>query len=184
MGARGLNFPSTEAFYRRGLLDDVKASSFGWMGGDRPGMEFNGKGKVAEPPGAAPRFAGHFAGIMLDASKVDFSNQKWIIPGPSVGGGMVSLEAIEHLLAHRAMKLGVDVRYGQEVVGFTETTSMLLFKPQMETSRRSGWSVATEGEAQYAKLPDFHSRAPNPSSLGTWLSSNLMTSTIWLPAST
>ena len=31
MGARGLNFPSTEAFYRRGLLDEVKAASFGWM---------------------------------------------------------------------------------------------------------------------------------------------------------
>src|ERR1700761_748179 len=31
MGARGLNFPSTEAFYRRGLLPDVKAAAIGWM---------------------------------------------------------------------------------------------------------------------------------------------------------
>src|SRR5580698_1698413 len=64
MGARGLNFPSTEAFYRRGLLDEVKAVSFGWMdGGARPGMEF--KGDASTPPTSAPRFAGHFAGIML-----------------------------------------------------------------------------------------------------------------------
>ena len=120
MGARGLNFLSAEAFYRRALLGEVKRASFGWMGGDRPGMEFAGNGKVAAPT-SAPRFAGHFAGIMLDAAKVDFSNQKWIIPGPSVGGGMVSLEAIEHLLANRAKQLGVDLRFGHEVTGFIET---------------------------------------------------------------
>ena len=121
MGARGLNVPSTEALYRRGLLDEVKAASFGWMGGDRPGMQFTGDGKAAAPPTSAPRFAGHFAGIMLDASKMDFSGQKWIIPGPSVGGGMVSLEAIEHLLANRAKKLGVDLLFGHEVTSFVET---------------------------------------------------------------
>jgi 2-polyprenyl-6-methoxyphenol hydroxylase-like FAD-dependent oxidoreductase len=120
MGARGLNFPSTEAFYRRGFLQEVKAASFGWMGGNQPGMEFKGDGKVSAPPASAPRFAGHFAGIMLDASKLDFSNQKWIVPGPSIGGGMVSLEAIENLLAHRAKKLGVDLRFEHEVTGFIE----------------------------------------------------------------
>jgi 2-polyprenyl-6-methoxyphenol hydroxylase-like FAD-dependent oxidoreductase len=121
MGARGLNFPSTEAFYRRELLKDVKAASFGWMGGERPGMEFKGDGRTPPPPASAPRFAGHFAGMMLDASKVDFSDQKWIIPGPSVGGGMVSLEALEDVLSHRAKELGADVRLGQEVTDFSET---------------------------------------------------------------
>ncbi len=121
MGARGLNFPSTEALYRRGLLDEVKAASFGWTGVDRPGMEFTGNAKASAPPASTPRFAGHFAGIMLDANKVDFSNQKWIVPGPSIGGGMVSLEAIEHLLANRAKKLGADIRFGHEVTGFAET---------------------------------------------------------------
>jgi flavin-dependent dehydrogenase len=112
MGARGLNFPSTEAFYRRGLLKDLKASSLGWMGGEPCGMEFIGDGKVSAPSPSAPRFAGHFGGIMLDGSKLDFSNQKWIIPGPSVGGGMVSLEAIEDLLADQARELGADLSAG------------------------------------------------------------------------
>src|SRR6185312_5300303 len=84
-----------EAFYRRALLENVKAASFGWLGGARPGMEFKGDANTPPPPDSAPRFAGHFAGMMLDASKVDFSDQKWVIPGPSVGGGMVSLEALE-----------------------------------------------------------------------------------------
>jgi 2-polyprenyl-6-methoxyphenol hydroxylase-like FAD-dependent oxidoreductase len=120
MGARGLNFPSTEAFYRRGLLDEVKAASFGWMGDRRPGMEFTGDGKVAAPTPPPQRFAGHFAGIMLDASKMDMSNQEWVLPGPSAGGGMVSLEAIEQVLARRAKELGAEIRFGCEVTGFTE----------------------------------------------------------------
>ncbi|MGC1870704.1 MAG: FAD-dependent monooxygenase [Acidobacteriaceae bacterium] len=121
MGARGLNFPSTEAFYRRALLEDVKAASFGWVGSERPGIEFKGDGSTPPPPVSAPRFAGHFAGMMLDASKVDFSDQKWILPGPSIGGGMVSLEALEDVLRHRAEELGADVRLGHEVRGFNET---------------------------------------------------------------
>ncbi len=76
MGARGPNVRSTEAFYRRGLLKDVKAASCGWMGGERTGMEFKGDGRTQTPPASAPRFAGHFAGMMLDASKLNFSAQK------------------------------------------------------------------------------------------------------------
>jgi 2-polyprenyl-6-methoxyphenol hydroxylase-like FAD-dependent oxidoreductase len=125
MGARGLNFPSTEAFYRRGLLAELKAAAIGWMGGERPGMQFTGESKVSAPPASTPRFAGHFAGIMLDANKVDFSNRPWILPGPSNGGGMVSLEAIEHLLANRAKELRVEIRRGHEVTGFTETADSI-----------------------------------------------------------
>ncbi len=117
MGARGLNSVSTEAFYRRGLLDEVKRTSFAWMDGNRSGIEFKADG--SPPSASAPRFAGHFAGIMLDASKLDFSDEKWIIPGPSVGGGMVSLEGLEEVLADHARQVGADLRMGHEVTGLT-----------------------------------------------------------------
>jgi 2-polyprenyl-6-methoxyphenol hydroxylase-like FAD-dependent oxidoreductase len=119
MGMRGLNFPSVEAFYRRGLLEGVRANALGWMmPAEKTGMELRGAGdRSATPP---QRFAGHFAGIMLDMDKVDFSDRKYAIAGPGSSGGMVSLEAIELLLAERAVKLGVDLRRGAEVTKFTE----------------------------------------------------------------
>src|ERR1700684_1731481 len=65
MGMRGLNFPSVEAFYRRGLLHDVRGCALGWMNaGPQAGIEMKGTGAAGAAPG--PRFAGHFAGIMLD----------------------------------------------------------------------------------------------------------------------
>ena len=165
MGARGLNFPSTEALYRRGLLDEVKAASFGWMGGKQPGMQFTGNGKIAAPT-SAPRFAGHFAGIMLDGSKIDFSNQRWIIPGPSVGGGMVSLEAIEHLLTNRATKLGVDLRFGHEVTGFIETPDDI----SVQTSKgdfQAKWLIGCDGgRSTVRRLAGFAFEGTDPELTG------------------
>src|SRR3984957_18744145 len=85
MGMRGLNFPSVEAFYRRGMLEDVRANSLGWIApGLTKGLDIRG---TAQGRASAPRFAGHFAGIMLDIDKVDFSNRKYLLGGPSASGG-------------------------------------------------------------------------------------------------
>ena len=141
MGMRGLNSPSVDAFYRRGMLKDVRESSLAWLAPTNPGFALKPQTNGSAP---APRFAGHFAGIMLDANKVDFSNQPWIIPGPSIGGGMVSLEAIEHLLADRANELGVDIRRGHEVTGFTETADSI----SVQTAHgefQAKWLVGCDG---------------------------------------
>lgn len=166
MGARGLNVPSTEAFYRRGLLKEVKAASFGWMGGERPGMEFKGEGKTPPPPASAPRFAGHFAGMMLDASKLDFSDEKWTLAGPSAGGGMVSLEALEGVLGRRAKELGADIRMGHEVTGFTETADGVIVQAG-DDQFHAGWLVGCDGgRSTVRRLAGFEFEGTDPELTG------------------
>ncbi len=143
MGMRGLNFPSVEAFYRRGLLDAVRRSSLGWMSADgRPEIEIG----AADGPKSAPtpRFAGHFGGIMLDPGKIDFSRQKYIVPGPSASGGLASLEAIELLLAERATQMGVELRRGVAVTGFVEDGDGLTVLAGKQ-SFRTQWLVGCDG---------------------------------------
>ena len=166
MGARGLNFPSAEAFYRRGLLREVKAASFGWMSGERRGMEYKDDDKESAPPASAPRFAGHFAGIMLDGSKMDFSDQKWIIPGPSVGGGMVSLEGIEEVLAERARELGVDFRLGHEVTGLTETAEGVAVQTEHGEFEAKWLAGCDGGRSAVRRLAGFSFEGTDPELTG------------------
>jgi 2-polyprenyl-6-methoxyphenol hydroxylase-like FAD-dependent oxidoreductase len=163
MGMRGLNFPSVEAFYRRGLLEDVRAAALGWMNtGQRPGMEIGGK-KDAAP---APRFAGHFAGIMLDADKIDFSHQTYMLAGPSASGGMVSLEGIELLLAEHAMELGVDLRRGVTVTNFTQDEHSITVYDG-EESFAGKWLVGCDGgRSTVRKVAGFEFAGTEPEFTG------------------
>jgi 2-polyprenyl-6-methoxyphenol hydroxylase-like FAD-dependent oxidoreductase len=165
MGMRGLNFPSVEAFYRRGLLEDVRASALGWMNvGSNPGMELRGTTSTNSTP--APRFAGHFAGIMLDAEKIDFSNRKYAIAGPSASGGMVTLEAIELLLAERATELGVDLRRGMDVTTFTEDENGVTVHAGDE-SFQGRWLVGCDGgRSTVRKLAGFEFAGTEPEFTG------------------
>ena len=163
MGMRGLNFPSVEAFYRRGMLEAVRASALGWMNtGQKPGMEIGGK-KDAAP---APRFAGHFAGIMLDADKIDFSHQKYTIEGPSASGGMVSLEGVELLLAEHALELGVDLRRGVTVTNFTQDENGVTVYAG-EESFAGKWLVGCDGgRSTVRKLAEFEFAGTEPEFTG------------------
>ncbi len=166
MGARGLNFTSTEAFYRRGLLENVITASFGWAGGGRPGAQLPGDRQSPPPPASAPRFAGHFAGIMLDANKLDFSNHKWMIDGPAIAGGLVSLEAIESLLTRRARELGVDVYFGSEVTGFTESANAVSIQSTQGVFEAS-WLVGCDGgRSTVRKLAGFEFAGTEPELTG------------------
>lgn len=160
MGMRGLNFPSVEAFYRRGMLADVRRSSLAWMDpAERRGF------KMENAP-SAPRFAGHFAGIMLDANKIDFSSQKYVVPGPSSTGGMVSLEGIEELLAERAEKLGVTIKRGIAVTDFTETEDAVTVHAGSE-SFAAKWLVGCDGgRSTVRKVAGFEFAGTDPEFTG------------------
>jgi 2-polyprenyl-6-methoxyphenol hydroxylase-like FAD-dependent oxidoreductase len=165
MGMRGLNFPSVEAFYRRGLLEEVRGSALGWMNaGSKPGVELRGtQGSGGAPP---PRFGGHFAGIMLDMDKVDFSGRRYLVGGPSASGGMVSLEGIELLLAERAQELGVDLRRGAEVTNFTQDENGVTVQAGAE-SFEGQWLVGCDGgRSTVRKLAGFEFAGTEPEFTG------------------
>ena len=133
--------------------------------GPKQGLELRGTDDKGSAP--APRFGGHFAGIMLDMEKVDFSGRKYVIAGPSASGGMVSLEGIELLLAERATELGVDLRRGMAVTNFTEDENGVTVQAGTNRFRGDGWSAATAAAAQCEKWQDLNSRALSRSSPAT-----------------
>src|SRR5277367_5107642 len=65
LGRRGLNTPSVETFYRRGLLGKF------FDPGERPSSFQKTSGF---------QFGGHFAGIMLNANKLDLDRWKYRLP--------------------------------------------------------------------------------------------------------
>ena len=165
MGMRGLNAPSVEAFYRRGMLKAVRRSSLAWMDTiEEPGMKLNQESTPSSRSG--PRFAGHFAGIMLHANKIDLSKQKYLVPGPSTTGGLVSLEGIEELLAERAAELGVEMKRGMAVTDFTQTEESIVVHTENE-SFEGQWLVGCDGgRSTVRKLAEFEFVGTDPEFTG------------------
>jgi 2-polyprenyl-6-methoxyphenol hydroxylase-like FAD-dependent oxidoreductase len=165
MGMRGLNSPSVEAFYRRGMLEAVRASSLAWMDAvEKPGFELGRRGASESAP--PPRFIGHFAGIMLQADKLDFSGQKYLLAGPSTTGGLVSLEGIELLLAEHAEKLGVELRRGMAVTDFSQTEDTVTVRAGNE-SFQAQWLVGCDGgRSTTRKLAGFEFTGTDPEFTG------------------
>jgi 2-polyprenyl-6-methoxyphenol hydroxylase-like FAD-dependent oxidoreductase len=98
LGMRGLTTVSIEGFARRGMLDELRSAS-----------GFAGEGL---------RSGGHFAGMMLDADKVDPS--PYWLPSALPRMMLTSLEVVEAVLAERAAKLGVEIRHDAEVAGVAQ----------------------------------------------------------------
>lgn len=109
LGIRGLNILSSEALYRRDLLS--------------PLISHTQRSKIIEETinqkmNAPAKFAGHFAGIVLDGEKVDYAvgRWKWYLPGPAmvtVGTKMIEVEGV---LGERAEELGVRILRGREAI--------------------------------------------------------------------
>ena len=113
LGIRGLNILSSETLYRRDLLDPLLSQT------QRSKII---EKTIKERSDAPANYAGHFAGIVLDANKLDLTMSRWkyYIPGPTtltVGTKMVEIETV---FAQRAEELGVTILRGEEVVSIHE----------------------------------------------------------------
>jgi len=110
-GLRGLWGSSIEAFYRRGLLEQIAAHA--QTGGpSRPQPASTTSGAERSGP------AGHFAGIQFDHGDIDCSRWTYRLPGPADTQLGSAMEDLERVLAAHAISLGVEIRRGDGVEGF------------------------------------------------------------------
>ncbi|MFF4503756.1 FAD-dependent oxidoreductase [Streptomyces sp. NPDC001401] len=145
MKAGSINVPTAEALDRRGLLPAAervqrelleRMGSFARMADNRQ----PGGGRRAPET----RFTGHFAGIVLDADLVDWSDPDLSAHAAVDGARMVPQRELEALLTGHAARLGVRVRRGVEVTALEDTGDGVLVGTTAGTVR-TGWLVGCDG---------------------------------------
>ncbi|WP_405164898.1 FAD-dependent monooxygenase [Nocardia sp. NBC_01499] len=145
--AGGINVPTAQALYRRGLLPDLlaeQAKAFEAMG-----MFLASRSRSINPeqPTDAsnrPPFAGHFAGIMLDIDLIDLDHSSFAHLGPAAEVYLVSQQSIEAVLGRRAAELGITVRRGVELTDFVDDGNGVTVRVGDNTIR-AGWLVGCDG---------------------------------------
>jgi 2-polyprenyl-6-methoxyphenol hydroxylase-like FAD-dependent oxidoreductase len=145
MKAQSINIPTAEALDRRGLLPAAERVH-------REVLERVGSfGRVVDKqtPGAGlppreSRFTGHFAGMVLDADLVDWSDPDFAAHTAADGARMVPQRELEALLAEHVGRLGVPVRRGVEVTGLSELGDGVLVDTTAGAVR-TGWLVGCDG---------------------------------------
>jgi 2-polyprenyl-6-methoxyphenol hydroxylase-like FAD-dependent oxidoreductase len=138
-GMRGLSTPSLEAFYRRGLLDDIEAVGRvnDAMGANRAAAHW-----LQQPQKRRP--AGHFAGIQFFHEDVDTSRWPNRLPSPAGVNLAVDMQSLETILAARASSMGADIIRGFGVESFHQTDDGVTVRAGDETIR-SRWLVGCDG---------------------------------------
>ncbi|MFC8800704.1 FAD-dependent monooxygenase [Promicromonospora sp. NPDC057138] len=162
--AGSINTPTAEALYRRGLLPQLVAAQ------DRNLEQFKsflaGQAPRTGPTKAPPKFAGHFAGIMLSAENFDETDPAFAGRGPAGDIGMISQQDIESILAERAQDLGVTVRRGTALTGLADDGDAVV----AETGAgplRARWLVGCDGgRSTVRKLAGFDFPGTDPEVTG------------------
>ncbi|MEV6773594.1 FAD-dependent monooxygenase [Nocardia sp. NPDC051030] len=156
--AGAINVPTAQAFARRGLLPDLLAEQSTAL------ARFTQFQRAAGVPGDGHRqvltagkrpAVGHFAGIMLDASLIDFDDPVFADVGPAGEAFLVSQQAIEAILARRAAELGVPVRRGVDVTGLWDDGDTVTVRCG-DSLVHAGWVVGCDGgRSTIRKLAEF-----------------------------
>jgi 2-polyprenyl-6-methoxyphenol hydroxylase-like FAD-dependent oxidoreductase len=131
-GMRGLSVPTLEAFYRRGLLDDITEPH-----------ESNAP-TSAHWTQQARRPGGHFAGIQFFRDNIDASKWPYRLANPADAPVATTLEHVESVLTARASAMGVEIRRGLGVEGVDQSDRDVTVHAGGETFRGQ-WLVGADG---------------------------------------
>ena len=107
-GIRGLNAPSVEALYRRGLLRELEVHK-------------HLKNPHQNAGQGARRQVGHFAGIPFHEGDVDPTQWTHRLPCSTDTSLITELAELETVLARRAAALGVATKRGLAIMDFQQT---------------------------------------------------------------
>ena len=134
-GLRGLSIPTTEAFHRRGLLEEIVAAQRAKSGAIESAAHWMRQ---------ARRPAGHFAGLQFFQDDVDAAKWSWRLPTPADAGVAVDMESLETVLAARASGMGADIRRGFGVTAVAPSDHDVTVQAAGETFR-GRWLVGCDG---------------------------------------
>ena len=137
-GMRGLSLPAIEAFYRRGLLDDIAAPH---SAKDQSG---NSSASTAHWMQQSRRPGGHFAGIQFYLDNIDTSKWPYRLQSPAGTSMATDMEHIESVLTARASAMGVEIRRGLGVEDFEQSDTDVTIRAGSETFR-GHWLVGCDG---------------------------------------
>ncbi|MQY30460.1 FAD-dependent monooxygenase [Nocardia aurantia] len=165
--AGSITVPTAQALYRRGLLPRLRERQQAVL--DRiaafAAAAGPGSGAPAGPPPRRPVGA-HFAGLMLFADDVDDTDPAFAGLGPAADIRLIDQQGIEALLADRAGELGVEVRRGVEIDGFTEDAGGVVVECG-EQRVRASWLVGCDGgRSTVRKLAGFEFPGLDPEITG------------------
>jgi 2-polyprenyl-6-methoxyphenol hydroxylase-like FAD-dependent oxidoreductase len=134
-GLRGLSLPTTEAFHRWGLLDEILAAQRAKSGAIKSAAHW--MQQTRKP-------AGHFAGIQFFEDDVDASTWSWRLPTPADASIAVDMDTLETVLAARASSLGFEIRRGFGVTAVAASDDDVSVQAAGE-SFRGRWLVGCDG---------------------------------------
>jgi 2-polyprenyl-6-methoxyphenol hydroxylase-like FAD-dependent oxidoreductase len=137
-GLRGLWGPSIDAFYRRGLLQQVAAQPNDARAAGLPRPSSIASASQHPGPG------GHFAGIQFDYLNVDPSRWTYRLAGPADAQLAVEMEHLERVLSAHALAVGVEIRRGHGVEA-VETSDDEVVVSAGGQPFRARWLVGCDG---------------------------------------
>lgn len=146
--AGSITIPTAQAFDRRGLLPHLTEHHRALIARLTPATP-------TFAAGAHPRPLGHFAGIFVYDNVIDDTDPAFCDLGPVEEATFVPQQAIEDILTTHATGLGVPIRRGTELTGFTDDADSVTVWLG-DTVVRTRWLVGCDGgRSTVRKLAGF-----------------------------